>query len=82
MFDNAQARENGMFWRFDHPEVGGTTVVGPPLKLSRTPLAPRSAPPGLGEHTTAVLAELGYSREEIRQLHERRVVSIGPNEEP
>jgi len=32
--------------------------VGNPIKLSRTPVTYRSAPPTLGEHTGAVLAKL------------------------
>ena len=31
-------------------------------------------PPVLGEHTDAVLAELGYSRERIAELRERRAI--------
>jgi len=44
-------------------------LLGVPVKLSRTPGDPTRAPgPGLGEHTRAVLAEAGYSPEEIDAL--------------
>jgi alpha-methylacyl-CoA racemase len=44
-------------------------LLGVPVKLSRTPGDPRRAPgPGLGEHTTAVLTEAGFSPEEIDGL--------------
>jgi crotonobetainyl-CoA:carnitine CoA-transferase CaiB-like acyl-CoA transferase len=41
--------------------------------MSQTP--GRAAPSCLnGQHTTAILSELGYSSEEIRRLHEERAV--------
>jgi alpha-methylacyl-CoA racemase len=45
-------------------------LLGVPVKLSRTPADPGRAPgPGLGEHTTEVLAEAGFSDAEIEALH-------------
>jgi crotonobetainyl-CoA:carnitine CoA-transferase CaiB-like acyl-CoA transferase len=53
-------------------------LLGVPFKLSRTPADPVRAPaPGLGEHTRAVLAEAGYSPEEIDALLESGAVA-GP----
>ena len=53
-------------------------LLGVPLKLSRTPGDPARAPgPSLGEHTRAILAEAGYSGEEIDALHEAGAVA-GP----
>ena len=44
-------------------------LLGVPFKLSRTPGDPGRAPgPGLGEHTRDVLAEAGFSPEEIDGL--------------
>jgi alpha-methylacyl-CoA racemase len=53
-------------------------LLGVPVKLSRTPADPVRAPgPGLGEHTRDVLAEAGYSTQEIGELHESGAVA-GP----
>jgi alpha-methylacyl-CoA racemase len=53
-------------------------LLGAPVKLSRTPADPARAPgPGLGEHTDEVLAEAGFSGEEIGTLHEAGAVA-GP----
>jgi len=41
-----------------HPTAGDIRVTGVPVRLSDTPGAVRSAPPRLGEHTRAVLAEV------------------------
>jgi formyl-CoA transferase len=49
-------------------------VPGIVPKLSATPGEIRSAAPKLGEHTGQVLADLGYSPEEISSLKEKQIV--------
>jgi succinate--hydroxymethylglutarate CoA-transferase len=49
---------------------GSVKVAGVPVKYSDTPAAIKSAPPSIGEHTIAVLEELGYSDQEIRRLQQ------------
>ncbi len=49
-------------------------MLGNPIHLSATPVQYRSPPPGLGQHTEAVLQELGYSNEAIVQLRQQGVV--------
>ena len=45
-------------------------LLGVPVKLSRTPGDPTRAPgPALGEHTAEVLAEAGFTPEQIEELH-------------
>src|SRR5690242_597934 len=45
-------------------------LLGVPVKLSRTPGDPTRAPgPALGEHTDEVLAEAGFTPEQIAELH-------------
>jgi len=43
-------------------------------KLSETPGGTQWIGPELGEHTEEVLAELGYSTEEIQELRQARVL--------
>jgi alpha-methylacyl-CoA racemase len=53
-------------------------LLGVPIKLSRTPGdASRAPAPGLGDHTDAVLREVGYTAEEIAALLESGAVA-GP----
>jgi crotonobetainyl-CoA:carnitine CoA-transferase CaiB-like acyl-CoA transferase len=42
-----------------HAALGTVWTLAPVVKLSRTPADPSVPPPGLGEHTAAVLAALG-----------------------
>jgi crotonobetainyl-CoA:carnitine CoA-transferase CaiB-like acyl-CoA transferase len=59
----ADAQTRGMI-----AEFGDTRVAASPLRLSDTPVSYRLPPPGLGEHTDEVLAELGYSGQQIADL--------------
>jgi crotonobetainyl-CoA:carnitine CoA-transferase CaiB-like acyl-CoA transferase len=63
-----------MIAEVDHPTVGRTRVIGSPLKLSGTPASVRTAPPTLGQHTEAVLTELGYDRAAIANLRATAVI--------
>jgi crotonobetainyl-CoA:carnitine CoA-transferase CaiB-like acyl-CoA transferase len=69
-----QALENGYITWMDHPEVGPVKVVGTPITMSETPLSTQTPPPELGQHTEAVLLEVGYTWEEIAHLREKEVV--------
>jgi crotonobetainyl-CoA:carnitine CoA-transferase CaiB-like acyl-CoA transferase len=74
VFEDAQVKHLAMTHTVPHPVLGDVEVVGQPIELSRTPWSIRRATPEPGEHTDAVLAELGYSAEEIAALHAGKVV--------
>jgi crotonobetainyl-CoA:carnitine CoA-transferase CaiB-like acyl-CoA transferase len=50
-------------------EFGTTTMIASPADFHGTPWAPRWIAPKLGEHTDAVLAELGKTPDQIDALH-------------
>lgn len=51
----------------DH-HAGPLRVTGVPVRLSATPGDVRLAPPGLGQHTADVLAELGLDDDLIGRV--------------
>jgi len=55
----------GAVVEIEHPAIGAVKSIANPVKLSGTPVVYRLPPPRLGEHTEAILAELGME-EEIR----------------
>ncbi len=67
-FASPQVAARGLLTEVEHPVLGLLRQVGPPFELHRTPATVRSAPPLLGEHTDEVLAELGYTVEEVERL--------------
>ena len=69
-----QALAREMVVELDQPGAGKVKQLGVPVKLSRTPGGIHSPGPVLGEHTDEVLAELGYSKEEIAELRSKKVV--------
>ncbi len=57
------------------PVLGTARLVGPPFKMSGNTEPVRKSAPLLGEHSSEVLRErLGYSDEQVSQLHEEGVV--------
>ncbi len=60
MIADPQVIAREMIVEQQHPTAGKISVVGVPVKLSETPGSVRTPAPLLGEHTQAVLAELGY----------------------
>ncbi|HEX2942171.1 MAG TPA: CoA transferase [Rhodopila sp.] len=74
VFADPQVKHLNMTRVVPHPALGDVEVVGQPIELSRTPWSIRSATPELGEHTDAILTELGYSAEEIGKLRAAKAV--------
>jgi alpha-methylacyl-CoA racemase len=68
--DSELVRAREMVVQVDQPGTDGVSLLGVPVKLSRTPGAPAGPGPALGEHTREVLAGLGYSDEEVASLLE------------
>jgi crotonobetainyl-CoA:carnitine CoA-transferase CaiB-like acyl-CoA transferase len=73
-FSHPQMVANGMAAAVEDPELGSTTQVGLPAVLIGTPGAIRGGQPQVGEHSGEVLAEAGYSEDEINRLIDAGVV--------
>ena len=66
---------NGVFVEIDDPVLGRVRTVDTPLQIEGQPKVTRAPAPRLGEHTRAILAEIGLGEQEIDSLAERRVVA-------
>ena len=64
----------GIAQAVDHPTLGRIELVGQAVSLSRTPSELRLPTPERGEHSDAVLGELGYDAAAILDLRRRGVV--------
>jgi formyl-CoA transferase len=74
VFADPQVKHLAMTRTVPHKVLGEVEVIGQPIELSRTPWSVRSATPEAGEHTDAILSELGYSTDEIARMRGGKVV--------
>jgi crotonobetainyl-CoA:carnitine CoA-transferase CaiB-like acyl-CoA transferase len=54
--------------------LGEVGQIAPPFTFSETPAEIKRPPPDLGEHTRAVLSELGLDADEVNALKARGIV--------
>jgi crotonobetainyl-CoA:carnitine CoA-transferase CaiB-like acyl-CoA transferase len=57
VFADPQVQQRGLRVTVPHPQVGEVALVASPLRFSATPVSYRHAPPAVGQHTQAVLAD-------------------------
>lgn len=74
--DDEQVRHLGIARKVKHAKLGELRVVGQAMNLAGTPQPEtlRMPTPELGEHTDAILADLGYDAAAIADLKNRGVV--------
>ncbi|PWH19187.1 MAG: formyl-CoA transferase [Ardenticatenia bacterium] len=69
-----QLVERGFIVELEHPQLGVLKSLANPVHFSATPVTYRLPPPLLGEHTEAVLRDLGYTQSEIARFRADGVV--------
>jgi formyl-CoA transferase/CoA:oxalate CoA-transferase len=72
-----QTRALGMLQPVEHTGISDLRLPALPLSFDRERATHHSAPPAIGEHTAEILAELGYSENEIAALAAEKVIRLG-----
>lgn len=60
----------------EHPTEGTIRYVPTPVQFSETPASVRRHAPDVGEHSAEVLAELGYTAQQIEELSSAGVTAV------
>ncbi len=68
MFEDPQVVHSGIVQSATHPVRGETRLIGQAVSLSRTPASIDVSAPDAGEHNDEVLAEFGFTADEIGSL--------------
>jgi crotonobetainyl-CoA:carnitine CoA-transferase CaiB-like acyl-CoA transferase len=66
--DDAHLRTREIFVEGTHPDAGEFTYIGSPARVDNEKFSVHLPAPRLGEHTYSVLAEVGYTNEEIATM--------------
>jgi crotonobetainyl-CoA:carnitine CoA-transferase CaiB-like acyl-CoA transferase len=74
MFADPQVRHIGIAQSVTKKDKNKMQLIGQPMLLSRTPSRLVARPPELGEHTSAILKEFGFSKKDIAALHKAKAV--------
>jgi formyl-CoA transferase len=74
VFDDPQVKHLGMAQPVAHPELGEIHLVAQPFTLSGHANKLRTATPARGQDTDAVLADLGYSPNDIESMRQAHIV--------
>ncbi|RMF86629.1 MAG: CoA transferase [Nitrospinota bacterium] len=74
LFADPQVQHNDVVGSFEYPGAGTIRFLKHPARYSAMQPSVRRPPPQLGEHTTEILQELGYSAQEIDDFQTKGVV--------
>jgi len=74
VFADPQVQAQEMVLDIPHPGRGNVRMTGFPVKLSATPCRVRHPAPDLGAHTWEILAESGFSADDIAKLRADGVI--------
>jgi crotonobetainyl-CoA:carnitine CoA-transferase CaiB-like acyl-CoA transferase len=74
MANDPAVRHHDLVREYDHPELGRLRMAGQPVVFSDTPTRDPGRPPLLGEHTEAILQELGFDETAILDLRRKGAV--------
>ncbi|MFC0612455.1 CaiB/BaiF CoA transferase family protein [Scopulibacillus daqui] len=74
VFNDRHVMAREMVIEMDHTNGEKISMVGSPLKMSRTKVSYELPPPMVGEHTDEILQQLGISEEECQVLKDQKII--------
>ena len=74
VFDNSQVQHLSLAQPVASQERGETHLVGQPIIMSRTPSRIATPPPLAGQHSDAILKEIGYSDTDIAAMRDQGAI--------
>jgi crotonobetainyl-CoA:carnitine CoA-transferase CaiB-like acyl-CoA transferase len=74
LYEDPQVEALDMMWKLENEELGAYRAPGHPIRFSRTPATKSTGTPTLGQHSQALLRELGYTDAEIATLQQEAIV--------
>ncbi len=75
IFDDPQVLHNDIIVSEVHPVAGPIRTVKSPVRFRGTPTGLHRHAPSKGEHTDEILSELGFSQNQIQDLHTQNFVA-------
>lgn len=73
-FEEPQVKARNMLVEMQHPLKQKLQVIGSPIKLSRTPVEYKKAPPMLGEHTDEILSRV-VNADQLVELKQKGIIA-------
>ena len=73
---NEQVVARELIVELDHPDIGLVRQPKPAARFDRTPAQIQGPAPRIGEHTAAILAEIGLEAAEIERLAAEQIVRL------
>ena len=74
VFADPQVQHLNIVRTVSHPSLGELKLVGQPMEISGVDGGPQTAAPDAGQHSQAVLEELGYGQPQIEALRRKGVI--------
>jgi crotonobetainyl-CoA:carnitine CoA-transferase CaiB-like acyl-CoA transferase len=76
VLDHPQVQANDLLMEYDHPQAGHIRQTRAPARFSAAPTQPWQGAPALGQDTVALLADCGYSSDDIQTMVDSGVAGL------
>jgi crotonobetainyl-CoA:carnitine CoA-transferase CaiB-like acyl-CoA transferase len=76
LHEDPQVRANGTLFERELPGAGAIREPRPAARFDAAPHAPADPAPRLGEHSAAILGELGFAASDVAALREAGVIGV------